>query len=223
MAYFCNSSLTRRAWSFRATEWHRVEVENRGFNLIDYVSTWHLIGFMCDPIIQNCKYSLYRPRKRQLVHGTPVELLRAQTEAVEYKPTLAQSSARNSRYGIGGGYCGRCVSHRHVLSTSPSCCCCCEPKFDPALLSTEGRHDALPVDSPNTPCIRVPSPLACGRNNVRELRSQKRHVLGDGGGSSIRVASPFSYRSTIGEPAANCCLLQTPGTSTSYVVRVISA
>ena len=42
-------------------------------------------------------------RERQLVHGTPVQLLRAQTEAVAYKPTLARPSARNSRYDIGGG------------------------------------------------------------------------------------------------------------------------
>ena len=57
-------------------------------------------------------------RERQLVYGTPVQLLRAQTEAVAYKPTLARPSARNSRYGIGGGRCGGCVSHRRELSTS---------------------------------------------------------------------------------------------------------
>ena len=144
-------------------------------------------------------------RERQLVHGTKVQLLRAQTEAVAYKPTLARPSARNSRYGIGGGQCGGCVSPRQELSTSPSHFCCCEPEFDPALLSVESRHDAL--DSPSTPYIRVPSPLTRGRNNFRELRVQKRHVLGDGGRGSILTASPFSYSSTIGVPAANCCLL----------------
>ena len=40
--------------------------------------------------------------------------------------------------------------------------------FDPAQL--ESRHDAL--DSPSTLCIRVPSPLAWGRNNVGELRAE---------------------------------------------------
>ena len=42
-------------------------------------------------------------RGRQLVYGTPVQLLHAQTEPVAYKPTLARPSARNSLYGIGGG------------------------------------------------------------------------------------------------------------------------
>ena len=131
-----------------------------------------------------------RHDQRQLVHGTPVQLLRAQTEAVAYKPKLARPSARNSRYGIGGGRCGGCVGRRQELSTSPSYCCCCEPESDPALLVIESRHDAL--DSPSTPCIRVPSPLAWSRNNVRELRAQRRHVLGDGGSGSILTASPFS-------------------------------
>ena len=77
--------------------------------------------------------------------------------AVAYSPTLARLSARNSRYGIGGGKCGGCVSHQE-LSMSPSYCCCrCEPNFDPSLVFRESRHDAL--DSPSTPCIRVPSPL----------------------------------------------------------------
>ena len=144
-------------------------------------------------------------RERQLVHGTPVQLLRTQTEAVTYKPTVARPSARNSRCGSGGGRCGGCVSHRQELSTSSSYCCCCEPEVDPAVLLIESRHDAL--DSPTTPYIRMPSPLAWGRNNVRVLRAQKRHVLGDGSCGSILTASPFSYRSTIGVPAANCCLL----------------
>lgn len=34
---FLNSSLTRRPWSFRASELPRLEVANRGSNLIDYV------------------------------------------------------------------------------------------------------------------------------------------------------------------------------------------
>ena len=131
-----------------------------------------------------------------------------------YKPTLARPSARNSRYDIGGGRCGGCVSHRQELSTSPSYCCCCENEFDPALLLIESRHDAL--DSPGTPFIRVQSPLAWGRNNVRELRAQRRYVLRDGGRGSILTASPFSYSSSIGVPAANCCLLKNlvpvPGT-----------
>ena len=40
----------------------------------------------------------------------------------------------------------------------------------------------LCLDSPSTPCMRVPSPPAWGRNNVRVLRAQRRHVLGDGDG-----------------------------------------
>ena len=106
------------------------------------------------------------------------------------------------------------VSHRQELSTSSSYCWCCEPEFDPTLLVIESRHDAL--DSPSTRRIRVPSPLAWGRNNVRELRAQRRHVLRDGGRGSILTASPFSYRSTIGAPAVdysgsstNCCCIYT--------------
>ena len=144
-------------------------------------------------------------RQRKFVHGTPVQLLRAEAEAIADKPTLARPSSRNSRYGIGRGRCGGCVSYLQELSTSPSYCCCCEAEFDPALLLIQSRHDAL--DSPSTPCIRVPSPLAWGRNNVRELRVQKRHVFGDGGRGSILTLSPFSYGTTIGVPAANCCLL----------------
>ena len=110
------------------------------------------------------------------------------------------------------------MSHRQELSTSPSYCWCCEPEFDPPLLLIESRHDAL--DSPSTPFIRVPSPLAWDRNNVRELRAQRRHVLGDGGRGSIQTASPFSYSRTIGVPAANCCfykyLVQVHGTGTWY-------
>ena len=81
------------------------------------------------------------------------------------------------------------MSHRQELSTSPSYCCCCEPEFDRALIIIESRHDAL--DSPSTPCIRVPSPLAWGRNNVRELRAQRRHVLRHGGRGAILTASLF--------------------------------
>ena len=97
---------------------------------------------------------------------------------------------------------------------NPSYCCCCEPEFDTALLLIGSRHDAL--DSPSTPCIRVPSPLAWDRNNVRKLRAQRRHVLADGGRGSILTASPFSYSSTIGVPALdysdsrkNCCCINT--------------
>ena len=93
------------------------------------------------------------------------------------------------------------VSHRQEVSTSSSCCCRCEPEFDPAELKS--RHDAL--DSPSTLGIRVPSPLAWGRNGVRELRAQRRHVLGDGGSGSILTASPFSsYEYDRG----TCCRLQ---------------
>ena len=120
------------------------------------------------------QYSWHKTPERQLVHGTPVQLLRAQTEAVAYKRTLARPAARNSRYGIGGGGCGGCMSHRQELSTSSSYCCCCGPEFDPALLLIESQHDDL--DSPSTTCIRVPSPLAWGRNNVLELCAQRRHV-----------------------------------------------
>ena len=132
----------------------------------------------------------HAPPVSGVIYGTPVQLLHAQTEAVVYKPTLARPSARNSRYGIVSGRSCGCVSHRQELSTSPSYLCCCEPEFDPALLLIESRHDAL--DSPSTPCIRVPSPLAWGRNNVRELRAKRRYVLGDGGLGSILTATPFS-------------------------------
>ena len=164
-------------------------------------------------------------RERQLVHGTPVQLLRTQTEAVAYKPTFARPSARNSRCCIGGGRCGGCVSHRQELSTSSSYCCCCEPEFDPPLvLLIESRHDA--PDSPSTLCIRVPSPLAWGRQNVRELRAQRRHVLGDDGRGSILTASPFSCSSTIGVPvvdysgsSTNCCCI-IPGTRGTCGLRL---
>ena len=62
-------------------------------------------------------------------------------------------------------------------------------EFDSAQL--ESRHDALV--SPSTLCIRVPSPLAWGRNSVRELRAQRWHVLGDGDCGSIVTASPFFF------------------------------
>ena len=65
--------------------------------------------------------------------------------------------------------------------------------------------------SPSTLCIRVPSTLAWGRNNVRELRAQRRHVLRDGGRGLILRASPFSYSNTIG-PAAD----YSSGSSTNY-------
>ena len=78
---------------------------------------------------------------------------------------------------------------------------CCEPEFDPAQLLI--RHDAL--DSPSTLGIRVPSKLAWGRNSVRELRAQTRHVLGDDGGGSILTASRhlFLCARTIGVPAVD--------------------
>ena len=106
------------------------------------------------------------------------------------------------------------VSHGRELWTSSSYTAVAVSltEFDPAKL--ESRHDAL--DSPSTLCIRVPSPLAWGRNSVRELRAQRRHVLVDGGRGSIPMASHFSYSSTIGVPAANCCLKIR---GTWYVVR----
>ena len=97
------------------------------------------------------------------------------------------------------------VSHRQELSTSSWYCCCCEPEFDPALsiLLIENRHDAL--DSPSTPCVRVPSPLAWGRNNVRELRTQRRQVLGDGGRGSILTVLSFLI---LQYDRGSCCRLQ---------------
>ena len=50
----------------------------------------------------------HKTRERQLVHGKLVQLLRAQTAAVAYKPTLARSPARNFQYGIDDGRCGGC-------------------------------------------------------------------------------------------------------------------
>ena len=100
-------------------------------------------------------------------------------------------------------------------------------EFDIAQL--ESRYDAL--DSPSTLCIRVPPPLAWGRNSVRELREQKRHVLGDGGRGSILTASLFPCTVRPGKvPAVDyvqrqqykvLLLYKIPGTGT-YVVRVVS-
>ena len=54
------------------------------------------------------------------------------------------------------------------------------------------------------------------RNNVRDLRAQRRVVLGNDGHGLILTASPFSYSSTIGVPAVdyshsstNCCWIST--------------
>ena len=106
------------------------------------------------------------------------------------------------------------MSHRQQLSTCSAYCCCCEPEFDSAVLEKANRHNAL--ESPGTLCIRVPSPPTSGRNNPRELRAQRRHVLGDGGRGSILTASSFSYSSTIGAPAVDyssssttCCCIKT--------------
>ena len=52
------------------------------------------------------------------MHGTPVELLHTQTEAVAYKPILGRPSARKSRYGIGEGRCGGCEPYRQELSAT---------------------------------------------------------------------------------------------------------
>ena len=181
ITFISYSSLTRRPWSFRVSEWRRLEVANRSSNLIflrKYLLPDRIYMQYNYTVVQHVphqQYSWHKARE-QLVHGTPVQMLRAQTEAVAYYPTLVRPSARNSRYGIGRGRCGGCVS-RQELSTTPSYCCCCEPEFYPALLLIESRHDALNL--PSTPWIRVPSPLAWGRNNVRELRAQKRHLLGE--------------------------------------------
>ena len=86
-----------------------------------------------------------------------------------------------------------CEPSSGVVDEPLALCCCCEPEFDPALLLIESWHDAL--DSPSTPCIRVLSPLAWGRNNVRELRAQRRHVLGDGGCGSI--PTPTFFRTAV--------------------------
>ena len=67
------------------------------------------------------QYSCRKTRERQLVHGTPVQLLRSQTEAVAYKPTLARPSVRNNfRCGIGGRRFGGCVRHCQEFRLSPS-------------------------------------------------------------------------------------------------------
>ena len=61
------------------------------------------------------------------------------------------------------------------------------------------------LDSPSTLRIQVLLPLAWGRNSVRELRAQRRRVLGDVGGGSILTASPFVlYEYDRG----TCCRLQ---------------
>ena len=120
------------------------------------------------------------------------------------KPTLARPAARNSRYGIGGGRCGGCVSHGQELSTSPSYCCCCEPEFDPAPLLMPTRCSELAEHAMHPGAVAARSG---SKQRPRELRAQRRHVLGNGGRGSILTASPFSYSSTIGLPAANFCLL----------------
>ena len=91
------------------------------------------------------------------------------------------------------------MSHRQELSTSSSYYCYCEPEFDHTVL----RRHAL--DSPSTLCIRVASPLALGRNKVRQLHAQRRHVLGDDGRGSVLTASPFSYKQY---DRGTCCRLQ---------------
>ena len=144
---------------------------------------------------------------------------------VAYKPTLAQLSARNSHYNIGERRCGGCeppsavVDELWLAARIYSYCCCCEPEFDPAQL--ESRHDAL--DSPSTLGIRVTSPLAWGRNRVRELFAQRRYVLGDGGGGPIITASPFpSYeydrRTCCGiQRQQYCCCIIPSGMNTTFI------
>ena len=149
------------------------------------------MGFTCNTIIQYYSTHVIRHENHNSTTAHQFSCC-VQTEAVAYKSALTRPSARNSRYGTGGVRCGGCVSHRQELSTSPSHCCSCEREYDPALLLIESRHDAL--DSPSTLCIRVPSPLAWGRNNVRELRALRRHVLGGGGCLLILTASLFFVR-----------------------------
>ena len=82
---------------------------------------------------------------------------------------------------------------------------------------TRERADTtmLSTHSPSTPGVRVPAPLAWCRNDVRERRAQRRHVLGDGGGGSILTASPFSlydYDRGTGRVQYCCCCCIIPGT-----------
>ena len=117
------------------------------------------------------------------------------------------------------------VSHRQEL-TSSSYCCCCEPEFDHALLllTTESRHDAL--DSPNTPCIRVLSPLAWGRNNVRELHAEAARAgrwwpwLDSNGFTFFVQRYDRGTCCRLRTVRANCCCINTWYSSTWYVVRV---
>ena len=75
-----------------------------------------------------------------------------------------------------------CLSHRQELSTRSGwqlvygmlvllLLLACESDLTQLV---ESRHNVL--DSPSTLGIRVRSPLAWGRNSVRELRAQRRHV-----------------------------------------------
>ena len=149
------------------------------------------------------QYSCRKTRERQLVHGTPVQLLRSQTEAVAYKPTLARPSARKSRYGIGGGRCGGCVSHRQELSTSPSCCCCCKPEFDPTLRLIEPTRCSRLAEHalhPGAIAARLGSKQSPRAARAEAARVGRWWPWFDSNGV------PFSYSSTIGVPAANCCL-----------------
>ena len=66
----------------------------------DHSEMWNLYARLYKQLLVSHSYYTGEP---QLVYGTPVQLLDAQTEAVAYKPTLAQPSARNSLHGIGGG------------------------------------------------------------------------------------------------------------------------
>lgn len=79
--------------------------------------------------------------------------------------------------------------HRQVQLVSYSTRASVVLRFDSAQLFVGSRHDAL--DSPSTLGIQVPSPLGSGRNSVRELHAQRRHVLGDGGGGSMGVTYLF--------------------------------
>ena len=67
-----NSSLTWRLRSSRASEWSRLEVANRGLNLIYHVITWYLVEFICNTIIRPilmCQWSWHRFHLRDASSG----------------------------------------------------------------------------------------------------------------------------------------------------------
>ena len=182
---FKRSESMKFRWSGRCNR-ERSSFNSRDSNLTSFIHDLH-----ASTIEQWCnashisstldKHTGTAPRLRQTSPAA------AYTDEVANKPTHALPERR-----------GGCEPWSRVVDDLLVLCCCCEPEFDPAPL--ESRNDAL--DPLSMLCIRVPSPLVWGRNNVCELRAQRRHVMGDGGRGSTLTELPFN--NTIGA-LTSCC------------------